>query len=216
MALFDSIVEDARGRFELGDKAENLLAALLALITDKNRGGFNGFLDRIGAAGLGDVSSSWISSGASAPISKEQTEAALGPVTLNDISSQTKIDYDTTVAATAFMLPHVVNKLTPDGVVPSDADLHSETAGVLPETGEAAAETFDRIGTAAVGVTKEKEEIMVEDLNENESSLKRLLPIILVVLFVILGFWFCRTAPKTEAPAVENKVNANSNINANK
>ena len=205
MALFDSVADDARDRFELGDKANPLLSALLALMTDKNRGGFKGFLDRIEAAGLGDVSSSWISSGANAPISKEQTEAALGPVTLNDISGQTKIDYDTTVAAAAFMLPHLVNELTPDGVIPNDADLLPETAGTLPDAGESAAETFDRIGTAAVGTINEKEEIMVEDLNENESGLNRFLPLIIVLLLVITGFWFCRTAPKTEAPAVENK-----------
>lgn len=212
MALLDSVVNDARDRFELGDKANSLLSALLALMTDQNRGGFKGFLDRIGAAGLGDVSSSWISSGANAPISKEQTEAALGPVTLNDISSQTKIDYDTTVAAAAFMLPHIVSELTPDGTIPNDADVLSGTAGLLPET----AETFDRIGTAAIETIEDEEKIMVEDLNEKESSLKRLLPLIILILFVILGFWFCRTTPKTEAPAVENKVNANSNINANK
>ena len=212
MGLFDTVVNDARDRFELGDKANSLLSALLALITDKNRGGFGGFLDRIDAAGLGDVSSSWISSGANAPISRAQTEAALGPVTLNDISGQTKIDYDTTVAAAAFLLPHIVNGLTPDGAIPSDADLVSATDAFLPE----AAEIFDRIGTAAAGTIKEKEEIMVEELNEKESDLKKILPLIILVLLVVLGFWFCRTPPKAEAPAVENKTDANSNINANK
>jgi len=215
MALFDSFIDDARGRFELGDKANVLLSALVVLITDKNRGGFAGFLDRFNAAGLGDVASSWINSGANTPISKPQTEAALGPVTLDDISKQTGLDYDTTVAATAFMLPQIVNELTPDGAIPSDADLLSRTRGFLPETGEGAAETFDRIGTAAVGTIDEKDEIMAEDFDEKEDNLKWILPLIIFALLVILGFWFCRTQPK-EAPANAPAANTNSNVNANK
>lgn len=216
MALFDSIVNDARERFELGDKAGTLFSALLVLITDENRGGFAGFLERFNAAGLGDIASSWISSGANTPISKEQTEAALGPVTLDDISKQSAIDYDTTVAAAAFMLPQIVNELTPDGAIPHDADMRSRTGELLPETVEAGAENFDRIGTAAVGTTVEKGEIMAENFDEKESDLKRLLPVIILALLVILGFWFCRTQPKAEAPAAETTTNANSNINANK
>jgi uncharacterized protein YidB (DUF937 family) len=206
MALFDSLIEDARGRFELGDKAQALLSALLALIADKNRGGFAGFLDRFDAAGLGGVASSWINSGANTPISKEQTEAALGPVTLDDISKQTGIDYDTTVAASAFMLPNIVNELTPDGAVPNDDDVISRTSGFLPATREEAAETFDRIGTAAVGTTEEKDVTMVEDFDENEDKLKWILPLIIFVLLVILGFAFCG---KSEAP----KANVNQAVN---
>ena len=55
MALFDSLLEDVRARFNLGDKAEALLAALVALIADRNRGGFTGFFDRLSAAGLSDT-----------------------------------------------------------------------------------------------------------------------------------------------------------------
>ena len=207
MASFDSIVADAREKFNLGDRASALLSALLALITDKNRGGFNGFLDRIDAAGLSDVSSSWISSGANAPLSREQAEAALGPVTLDEISNQTGLDYDTTVAASAYMLPHVVNELTPDGAVPADAEIIAH----LPETSETVAESFDRIGTAAVAMVDEKGDIAVEDFDEKDSSLKWLLPLIILILLVIFGFWFCRTERKVEAPAPENTANANVN-----
>jgi uncharacterized protein YidB (DUF937 family) len=216
MALFDSFIEEARGRFELGDKANALLSALVALITDKNRGGFAGFLDRFDAAGLGDAASSWINSGASAGISKAQTEAALGPVTLDDISKQTGLDYETTVAASAFMLPQIVNELTPDGAIPADEDLLSRTREFLPETREDAAETFDRIGTAAVGTIDEKDEIMAEDFDEKEDNLKWILPLIIFALLVIFGFWFCRTEPKPAAPAKTTEANTNANVNVNK
>jgi uncharacterized protein YidB (DUF937 family) len=192
MASFDSIVADAREKFNLGDKASALLAALLALITDKNRGGFAGFLDRIDAAGLSDVSSSWISSGASAPLSREQAEAALGPVTLDEISGQTGLDYETTIAASAYMLPRVVNELTPDGAVPAETEIIAH----LPETSETITESFDRIGTAAVAMVDEKGDIAVEDFDEKDSNLKWLLPLIILILLVIFGFLFCSTSPK--------------------
>lgn len=191
MALFESLVEDARFRFDLGEKSGLLLSALLALITDRNRGGFAGFLDRFAAAGLGDTVSSWVSSGPNAAITREQTEAALGPVTLDDIAGQTGLDYDTTLSASAFMLPHIVNELTPDGAAPADEELHAKIHGPTPETIEAPAETFDRIGTAAVGSIEEKGENATEDFDEKGSGLERILPLIILLLLLIIGYWFC-------------------------
>ena len=191
MAMFDSALKDARARFDLGAKADRLLAALLALMTDKNRGGFAGFLDRCSAAGIVDETSSWISSGANASISNQQTEAALGPVTLDDISKQTGLDYQTTVSACALMLPHVVNELTPDGAAPSDEELRAKTYGLVPQTDESATEIFDRIGTAAVGTIEEKEENTMEEFDDKDDKLRWLLPLIILVLLVIFGFWFC-------------------------
>ncbi len=55
-------------------KPEMLLSALLALMTDGNRGGLAGFTDKFNQAGFGDAASSWISSGVNAEVSNEQLE----------------------------------------------------------------------------------------------------------------------------------------------
>jgi uncharacterized protein YidB (DUF937 family) len=209
--MFDSVVNEAREKFNLGDRANSLLSAILSVITDKNHGGFAGLLDRLDKAGLGDVSSSWISSGANTPISGEQTEAAVGPVTLDDISKQTGIDYKTTVAATAFMLPRIVDEISADGVVPNDDDLRSRYVGHLSENENTVAERFDRIGTAAVSMTDEKGDISVNELDEKESDLKRLLPVIIVLLLIILGFWFCSKAETHKSQTINPNVFVTSN-----
>ncbi len=246
MSMFDSIINEAGEKFNLGGKAGLVLSALLSAMTDGTRGGFAGFLEKFNRAALGNTSSSWIYSGANTPISNEQLESALGTETLNDIANQAGTDYDTATSATAFMTPRVVDALTPNGVMPEDNDLLAKIDGYLTgvggapisatvgETGAATAETFDRIGTAATdtleadnrvvdekidrvdgatGITGDKSNDAldrVEDDNDGDDSpLKWLIPLLLLVLLLVMGYWFCGKSSEPVKPA---NVNANSNI----
>ena len=241
MTMFDSIIAEANERFNLGSKAGTLLSALLALMTDGNRGGLAGFTDKFNQAGFSDVASSWIGSGMNAEVSNEQLESALGKDTFDGISNQIGTDYSTTVSAAAFMTPRVVNALTPDGVVPPDADLLTRVGGFLtPATGATTAETFDRIGTAAAPVLDAKKEHRVDasimdgvtprpidnraedflanadNTNEviNNSPFAWLLPLLLLGLLMILGYMFCSKppTPPVVAPTTNTNVNrANTN-----
>ena len=137
MSMFDSIIGEAGDKFNLGDKAGTLLSALLALMTDKDRGGFAGFLEKFNTVGLGDTVSSWIGAGSNTPLSNEQMESAVGEETLRNMASQAGTDYDTTTSAVAFMTPRVVDALTPEGVVPAESDLLSRIGGYLTGIGGA-------------------------------------------------------------------------------
>ncbi len=174
--MFDSIIKEAQEKFNLGDKAGGLLSTLLALMTNKTDGGFNGFLERFREAGLGDVASSWVNSGAYTPLSNEQVETVFGEETLEDIADEVELDYDTTTSATAFMTPHIVDNLTPDGVVPSEGDLLSRISGFLGGiggaavgtlgiAGAAASDTVDRIGTATSETIDVGERRIAENLD---------------------------------------------------
>jgi uncharacterized protein YidB (DUF937 family) len=223
MAMFDSIKSETSERFGLGEKAGALLSALLALMTDGNRGGLTGFAGKFNQADFGDAASSWISSGVNADLSNEQLEAALGTDTLKVISNQIETDYTTTVSAAAFMIPRIVNALTPDGVVPPDSDLLTKIGGYLTtESAATTAETFDRVGTAAAAPNLEKERKNVTDANvidkvspsiddkmtdstasigntysdNNNSPLGWLLPLLLLGLLLVLGYLFC-SKPQT-------------------
>ena len=219
MALFDSIINEAQEKFNIGDKANNLLSVLLAMISDKENGGFNGFLNTFREAGLGDLASSWVNSGANMPISYEQTESVFGEQTLKEMSKETGIDYETTVSATAFMTPHIIDELTPNGEIPNERGLMTmigeSLTGVAAATPEiTAAETFDRIGTAAVGSDVDHSVQSVgEDYsgNDENSILKILLPLILIGILIALGYMFCgKSSEKT------SMTNANMNANANR
>jgi uncharacterized protein YidB (DUF937 family) len=136
--MFDSIINEAGEKFNLGGKAETLLSALLALMTDKNRGGFAGFLENFSRAGLGDTLTSWVGAGSNTPISNEQIESALGKDTLRGIATETGTDYTTVTSATAYMTPRIIDALTPGGAILTDGDLLSRIGGYLNGIGGAA------------------------------------------------------------------------------
>ena len=174
--MFDSIIKEAQEKFNLGDKAGGLLSTLVVLMTNKDDGGFSGFLERFKEAGLGDVASSWVNSGANTPISNEQVESVFGEETLKDISENAELDYATTTSATAFMTPHIVDNLTPDGVVPSESDLLTKiggylsglgglAAGAFGTAGAMASDTVDRIGTAASGTVDAGKKIVGDGID---------------------------------------------------
>lgn len=56
---------------------------------------------------------------------------------------------------------------------------------------------------------------MVENIDEKDSGIKRILPLIIFVLLVVAGFWFCGK-PAAPPEIKTNTVNANNNVNANK
>ena len=231
--MFDSIIKGVNEKFDLGDKAGALVSAILALMTDRANGGFAGFINRFRSAGLGDLADSWVSSGANTPISNEQLESALGEDTLRGISEKIGADYETTVGASSYVIPHIVDDLTPDGEIPGDDDLLSRigtySTGVGTSSGgvgtsSGAAETFDRIDASA-GTTDLADGaevagvpgIFSEAGDENDSPLSWLLPLILLALLMIVGYWFCggKSEPVATTNGNINNVNANSAANTN-
>ena len=219
MPMFDSIVNEANGKFNLGGRAGTLLSALLALMTDRNQGGLSGFMENFNRAGLGETASSWISSDANTPISNEQLESALGSGTLDNFANQAGTDYQTATAATAYMIPHVVNGLTPEGIIPHENDLLSRAGGYLSGGNAPVAESFDRIGTSAsdhlpaasnrVGTDSGNFDKHLEDDN---SPLRWLMPLILLGILLAVGYWFCGKSPE---PVAKPVTNTNINVNAN-
>jgi uncharacterized protein YidB (DUF937 family)/outer membrane protein OmpA-like peptidoglycan-associated protein len=138
MSLFDSVISMAADKFGLGDKSGTLLSALLSMMTNQDSGGFSGFLNLFSKAGLGDLASSWVSSGANSPLSNEQLESALGSNTIGSIAEKVGLPAGTATSAMAWMVPQVIDKLTPDGVVPEEKDLLSKIGDFLSGWGGAA------------------------------------------------------------------------------
>lgn len=215
MFKFDSIINESSQKFGLGDKAGNLLSSLFGLITDQSQGGFAGFLDRFRQAGLGDAADSWVGSGANVTLSNEQVEAALGSETTAEMARQAGIDAETTRSALGTMIPGVVDSLTPDGVVPTEDDLLSRIGGFLSgvggatvsTTGVMASDSIDRFATAAAEDIRraDADNLSKEEYDDN-SSLNWMLPLILLILLIIIGWAFCG---KTETPLT---TKANTNI----
>ena len=106
--MFDSIIKEAQEKFNLGDKAGNLLASLLCLIANPENGGFGGFIERFRNAGLGNLAESWITTGDNTPISNEQLESALGAETLNAVADQSGVETEAATSARVRVLAVVM------------------------------------------------------------------------------------------------------------
>ena len=74
-------------------------------------------------AGLGNVVSSWIGTGANLPVSPDQLAGALGPSQLGALAKQAGLAPQAAAGQLATLLPTLVDKLTPDGVVPQGGAL---------------------------------------------------------------------------------------------
>lgn len=145
--MFDVMLRELATRFGLGEKARDLLGAVLALIFDPGNGGFEGFIARLRGAGLGAVVDSWLGRGENNRITAAGVVSAFGPALLDQLAAKAGLNRDRTVSALTALLPGVLDKLTPDamrpavGVVPpaaapylgSAADFAARTRGLWPQ-----------------------------------------------------------------------------------
>ena len=96
----------------------SMLDNLLEMLNDQKSGGITGLIQKFNEKGLGDHMSSWISTGENLPISADQIKDALGSDKIKELASKLNLGEHETSKSLADMLPHLINKLTPDGSVP--------------------------------------------------------------------------------------------------
>jgi uncharacterized protein YidB (DUF937 family) len=82
-------------------------------------GGLGDLLRRFQENGHGDKAQSWVATGSNEPIAPNELEQALGPERVQYLRQQTGMTKDELMAGLSAKLPQVVDKLTPDGRVPS-------------------------------------------------------------------------------------------------
>ena len=85
--------------------------------------GLGGLIDQFQKKGLGDVIDSWVNRGTNKGVAPDQVSVALGGDVVNELSRRTGLSRDQVVAELARMLPNVVDKLTPDGRLPTRQEI---------------------------------------------------------------------------------------------
>jgi uncharacterized protein YidB (DUF937 family) len=85
--------------------------------------GLGGLLSRFQQSGQGDVINSWIGSGQNQPISPSQLGTALGPDIIKTLAERTGLSEAEIASHLSQLLPGVVDKLTPNGRLPTIAEL---------------------------------------------------------------------------------------------
>jgi uncharacterized protein YidB (DUF937 family) len=139
MSFLDQVIRSAVGS-ALGSQSSRgrspIVMALLALLASMagrssssqapasgDLGGLGGLVDRFRQGRLDDIINSWIGTGANKPVSPNQLHDALGSETVDDLSRETGMPRDDLLSQLSQVLPGVVDKLTPHGQLPSDADM---------------------------------------------------------------------------------------------
>ena len=86
-------------------------------------GGLGDLIGKLTAGGAGPQVNSWVGSGANQPIQPGQLGSALGQNTLNELSQRTGMSQQELLNQLATVLPQFINHLTPNGRMPTLADL---------------------------------------------------------------------------------------------
>jgi uncharacterized protein YidB (DUF937 family) len=85
-------------------------------------GGLGELVERFTGGGHGDVAKSWVETGANREIDTPQLEQALGEDTIETLTKQTGLSREELLSRLKTVLPTAVDKLTPEGRVPSEAE----------------------------------------------------------------------------------------------
>ncbi|MEW6766467.1 MAG: YidB family protein [Pseudomonadota bacterium] len=83
-------------------------------------GGLGDLMKQLQQGGHEETANSWVGSGPNKQISANDLANALGPDQINTISAQTGISKDVLLAELAKQLPEIINRLTPNGKLPTE------------------------------------------------------------------------------------------------
>jgi uncharacterized protein YidB (DUF937 family) len=86
-------------------------------------GGLGGLLEKFQQSGQGDVAKSWVATGPNQPISPGQLSSALGPSLIKTLAEKTGMSEQDVTAQLSNILPAFVDKLTPQGRVPTHDEI---------------------------------------------------------------------------------------------
>ena len=123
MSLFNQIAS------LLGGEKINQFKTVLEWV--ETQGGIEGLVKQFNSAGLSELIQSWIGTGSNLPINAEQIVQVFSSPVINELAA--KINMNTAEASdmAAQYLPNLVDKLTPEGVIPKELDLMSAGMDML-------------------------------------------------------------------------------------
>ena len=85
-------------------------------------GGLGELIESLTGSGNGEVAKSWVQTGPNAQLETAQLEEALGTDTIEQLTSQTGLSRDELLTRLKSVLPTAVDKLTPEGRLPTEAE----------------------------------------------------------------------------------------------
>jgi uncharacterized protein YidB (DUF937 family) len=128
-----SFIDDLANKMFGGRGSGNPTVSAVLEMLNNQPGGLSGMLQTFHEKGLGGVVSSWVGTGTNQTISAEQIQNVLGEDRVKQFAAKVGIPPETASAKLAEYLPQVVDRLTPNGEVPT---------GNLMEVGKSLLKSF--------------------------------------------------------------------------
>ncbi|MEJ8836645.1 YidB family protein [Ramlibacter sp. AN1133] len=111
------------GPHPYGNRTALLVMLLpLAMRWVQRNGGMNAVLDKFRQKGMNRQAQSWMSTGANDPIDGQAVEQVVGQDELRQMAQRLGVPEDQVAQAFAEIMPEMVDKITPDGQLPREAD----------------------------------------------------------------------------------------------
>jgi uncharacterized protein YidB (DUF937 family) len=114
-----SFIDDLANKMFGGRGGSNPAVSAVLQMLNNQPGGLSGMLQTFHEKGLGGIVSSWVGTGTNQTISAEQIQNVLGEDRINQFAAKAGISPETASAKLAEYLPQVVDRLTPNGQVPT-------------------------------------------------------------------------------------------------
>ena len=129
------LLDDVLGMAGMGNAAQSqqhagALSMILNLINSPQVGGIAGLQQMFQGKGLGNIVSSWISTGQNLPITGDQLQSVLPANALQDMASKSGMDLSQLSGIFSQLMPHAVDKMTPNGQIPDSNALSQMMKGL--------------------------------------------------------------------------------------
>ena len=125
MGLLDEVLAMAGGT-----QHASALNAILSLINSPQVGGLAGLQSMFQQGGLGHIMSSWIGNGPNLPVSGNQLQNVLHGGALQQAAQQAGMDSSQFTNTMSTLLPHLVDKVSPNGQLPDASALQQMLKGL--------------------------------------------------------------------------------------
>lgn len=130
MGLMDEVLAMAGSSGAQQSEHTTAITAIMSYINSPQVGGIAGLQSMFQQGGLGHIVSSWISSGQKLPISPDQLQNVLHSGALTQAAQQAGMNPSQLTSMMSSLLPHLVDKLTPNGQVPDANALQQMLKGL--------------------------------------------------------------------------------------
>lgn len=108
---------DLLKQFGAGDatRTAGLMAAVMALV--QQMGGFEGVMQKLQQAGLGNAVQSWLSNGPNLTLGAQQVQDVFGAGALQQVAQQAGMNATQAAGAIGQLLPELINQFSPQGTL---------------------------------------------------------------------------------------------------